>query len=326
MNPDVWIWLGDVAYVDKRILPGWFIYGGFSYVSDLYEKYKKFPEYVHLRENVPIIGVWDDHDYGVDNGNKHFPYKDVVKKLWLDFIDEPKDSPRWTRAGMYDSCYIGDPSKIKVILLDVRYFRDRRSEGRDMLGDAQWDWLDQELKNNKAEYIVIGTGTQVFPDERVIQEHWYAESRDKLLSLIRKHRVSRVILITGDVHFAEILKFPCKEKVGYDLYEFTSSGITHHVGSHYFLSLGFVRKLYPDTYSTERDRYTDKNFGVLRFNFKDDKGVTFQARNEEGKVVLEKKLSREELEFKDEIIDLEKYCVLEESPVSRLLIDRKSVV
>ena len=41
-----------------------------------------------------MVGVWDDHDYGVNNGVKEFVLKDFTRKLFLDFIDEQLDSVR----------------------------------------------------------------------------------------------------------------------------------------------------------------------------------------------------------------------------------------
>ena len=43
-----------------------------------------------------IVGIWDDHDYGIDNADKTFKYKDVMKEHFLTFIDEPLDSIRRT--------------------------------------------------------------------------------------------------------------------------------------------------------------------------------------------------------------------------------------
>lgn len=44
-----------------------------------------------------IVGVWDDHDFGIENGDKHFEHKEEMMELWLDFIGEPKNSPRRTQ-------------------------------------------------------------------------------------------------------------------------------------------------------------------------------------------------------------------------------------
>jgi alkaline phosphatase D len=41
-----------------------------------------------------VLGVWDDHDYGIGNGDQYFAGKEVFKKLYLNFIDEPAESER----------------------------------------------------------------------------------------------------------------------------------------------------------------------------------------------------------------------------------------
>ncbi len=51
-------------------------------------------EYTKLRESVPIVGVWDDHDMGLDNQGKHYKNKEEGKEMYLDFLQEPKHSKR----------------------------------------------------------------------------------------------------------------------------------------------------------------------------------------------------------------------------------------
>ena len=41
-----------------------------------------------------VVGVWDDHDYGINNGDKHFEHKEAFRDKFLDYIDEPPDSER----------------------------------------------------------------------------------------------------------------------------------------------------------------------------------------------------------------------------------------
>lgn len=35
-------------------------------------------------------------------GDFYFEYKDEMQKVFLDFLDEPKDSPRYTQQGVYE--------------------------------------------------------------------------------------------------------------------------------------------------------------------------------------------------------------------------------
>jgi alkaline phosphatase D len=72
-----------------------------------------------------VIGVWDDHDSGINDSDKNNIYKEEVKQLWLDFIDEPKNSERRSPGrGIYTSYFLDQAKTIKVYLLDVRYERD----------------------------------------------------------------------------------------------------------------------------------------------------------------------------------------------------------
>ena len=46
-----------------------------------------------------MIGIWDDHDFGKNDGGKELKDKDKNRNLWLDFIDEPADSERRLQTG-----------------------------------------------------------------------------------------------------------------------------------------------------------------------------------------------------------------------------------
>ena len=61
---------------------------------------------------------------------------------------------------MYTSYKFGPPDRqVKFILLDVRYFADRRADiDGDTLGEQQWAWLELQLKD-KAQLTVIASGT-----------------------------------------------------------------------------------------------------------------------------------------------------------------------
>lgn len=79
------------------------------------------------------------------------------------------------------------------------------------------------------------------------------KSRERMTRLIARHR-SPVIVLTGDVHFGEIMKHPCSRSlVGYDLWEVTASGM-NSIYDTYFLWADRLIRLVPDTYNTHQDR------------------------------------------------------------------------
>jgi alkaline phosphatase D len=60
-----------------------------------------------------------------------------------------------------------------VILLDVRFNRDDPAAiDRDILGEEQWKWFEQELRESDAQINIIGSGIQVLPRDKPIQEKW----------------------------------------------------------------------------------------------------------------------------------------------------------
>lgn len=69
-----------------------------------------------------MIGIWDDHDYGINDGDASYSDKLASQKLFLEFLDEPPESPRWHRPGLYNAWTFGNPPhQTMVILLDTRY-------------------------------------------------------------------------------------------------------------------------------------------------------------------------------------------------------------
>src|ERR1700730_7059863 len=124
-KPDLWVWLGDIVYGSAYDLPD---------LARRYRIQKDHPDYKALREQSRVIGVWDDNDYGVSDGGKNNPNKVESQRLLLDFLDEPPDSPRRKQAGVFAAYTFGPPGRrVKIILLDGRYFREAAGPVRDRL-------------------------------------------------------------------------------------------------------------------------------------------------------------------------------------------------
>ncbi len=264
-DPQLWVWMGDN------------IYGDSENVQILRAKYRAASEnegYRRLVARVPVVGTWDDHDYGLGNGGKEYPSRIGSQGALLDFLGEPRGSPRRRQEGVYASYTFGSPPKqVRVILLDVRYHRDPPGPEGDILGDAQWKWLEGELRRSNAQVHLIGSGFQVLPvDHRF--EKWadFPLARARLLRLIADSRVPGVILLSGDRHLGEISMLET-EPLEYPLFEVTSSGMTH-----------FVTR--PDG-EPNRFRtgplFTGLNFGVVEIEWENPTPlIRLQIRGEDG--------------------------------------------
>jgi alkaline phosphatase D len=114
-----------------------------------------------------------------------------------------------------------------------RYHKDPYDQvDGDFLGEAQWEWLEKELYESKASFNVIVSGIQVLPEDRFFGgENWhrFPQQRLRLLHLILKSNAKGVVLLSGDVHFAEINQIQCDGGTSRRsiITEVTNSGMTH---------------------------------------------------------------------------------------------------
>ncbi|MCG8308193.1 MAG: alkaline phosphatase family protein [Cytophagales bacterium] len=230
-NPKAWIWLGDNIYGDTEDM---------GVMKSKYDRQKLRPSYQEMIQSLDVYGIWDDHDYGVNDGGKEFPMKVESKALMLDFLDVPSDAPVHKHSGAYQSYLIeGEGIKIKLILLDTRYFRDTLeintdapplylpNEDGSILGDEQWSWLEAELTKSSADVHLIGSSYQLIPNDHGF-EKWgnFPGERKRFFDLIVKTKPARPIILSGDRHIAEFSSIE-PEDLEYPIYEFTSSGLTH---------------------------------------------------------------------------------------------------
>lgn len=229
-KPNVWIWLGDNIYGDSddpKVLRA-------KYDAEFNQ-----PGYRHLREQgTAVIGTWDDHDYGRNDGDKNYPFKAQNQQLALDFLQEPAHSPRRQQEGIYAAYeYRVGRKKIKVILLDDRYFQDplyrdsalvyHPNPTGDILGEAQWQWLRDQLTHSDADAHIIASGIQFLPQEHKY-EKWanFPVARQRFLDLLAATKPKGILLISGDRHIGEMTKAPVPG-IPYPVLEVTSSGLTH---------------------------------------------------------------------------------------------------
>lgn len=277
-KPNLWIWLGDSIDAPTEDM---------EYLKSQYEKQKRDPDYAELRKKCPIIGTWDDNDYGMKNGTRHYQKKAESQQLFLDFIDEPKDSPRRKQEGIYASYLYGDPGRrIRVILLDLHYNADEPGPNSDLLGSAQWEWLEVELQDSKGDIVILGSSLQLLSSEHPF-EHWgnYPKSRKRILQLLADTKPKLTIILSGDRHLAEISKLD-DSGLPYPLYDVTSSGLTHHVDFFYRLRAIF---------SPERNQYRvanpfhKNNFGVIDIDLSGmSLKVHLQIRDQENRAQCQK--------------------------------------
>ncbi|MCA9435578.1 MAG: DUF1080 domain-containing protein [Candidatus Omnitrophica bacterium] len=295
-DPDVFLFIGDNIYGDSEDM---------EVLKEKWNMLASEPGYQKLKETCPILATWDDHDYGVNDGGADYPMKKESQKVFLDFFGEPQDSPRRKSEGVYDAKVFGPEGKrVQVILLDTRYFRSplkteenpfEEGEGvggsyvpdydpaSTMLGEAQWAWLEEQLKV-PADLRIIASSVQVIANRHRF-EKWgnFPLERQRLFDLIKKTKANGVVIVSGDRHTAEIDRI--EGEVGYPLYDVTSSSLNqghpwrsevneHRVGGMYF----------------------DDNFGMIDIDWsQEDPLIRLQVLDGSGKVAIQQRVRLNDL-------------------------------
>jgi len=205
-NLDGFIFLGDNVYGDQ---PN----GNLDKMSKAYKIQKKrLPKWLINKKD--ILTIWDDHDFGLNDGGKDYPLKKEAEQMFLNFWNISDSDPRSNREGIYfkETKEI-DETKVEIIGLDARYFRSKlkgkknaykpnKDSEATILGKDQWKWLELTIANSTAEIIIILSSIQILATDHPY-EKWanFPLERTKLLSLISKASLNKTIIaVSGDRH------------------------------------------------------------------------------------------------------------------------------
>jgi len=284
--PQLWVFLGDNVYADTEDP---------AEMRADYAMLAAKPGFQKLRENCPVIGTWDDHDYGVNDGGVDFPAKVSSEEIFHEFFQTPADAPSRSRPGVYEVHTYGDEAgkRLQIILLDTRYFRgeliklpERGEHGpytpnldptATVLGEAQWTWLEQALRE-PADLRIIGSSVQVLPEDHA-WEGWlnFPAERSRLLDLLKTADAGPVIFVSGDRHKGELMKLETTDphSPGFPVYEMTTSGLSHAGGG---------GKGEPNRHRVSPQHYQSRNFGIIEIDWA-EKNAELQLADIDGKIV-----------------------------------------
>ncbi|MEM1213772.1 MAG: alkaline phosphatase D family protein [Planctomycetota bacterium] len=241
-RPDLFLFLGDNVYIDKLDGKTRIPTTRAEFDAD-YQMLADIPEFRAFANTVPMLATWDDHDFGLNDAGVEFPHKHLAQEAFLDFFGVAPDSPRRTREGVYHAETFGPPGqRVQIILLDTRYHRSPLLRNRllrvpgqgryvpdpdpnkTMLGPAQWQWLEEQLKQ-PADLRLICSSIQVLAGEHRF-ETWtnLPTERDRLFQLIADTHATGVVFLSGDRHLAE-LSIAHDTPVSYPIHDLTASGL-----------------------------------------------------------------------------------------------------
>lgn len=241
------------------------------------------------RRLVPVFAVWDDHDYGVNDGDSSFKWKSeslrVHKAFWPTLQDRSKmpnsiskkiraeaehkrriPQISWTPGyGAGSVLKIQEPIRNQFVFLDNRSFRSSKVESglksSTHFGQEQLLWLEKQVAQFDGFSWLI-SGDQWFGGYHRFESYernapYELEHLMKALSQTRRS----FAFLSGDRHLSEIMKVN-ESDLSLSTYEFTSSG--------------FYARTYPGRWNESPNprqiRASELDFNFTVFQFAKPKG------------------------------------------------------
>ncbi|MEM7386769.1 MAG: alkaline phosphatase D family protein [Verrucomicrobiota bacterium] len=221
--------LGDNVYIDTPEVKETQRY--------CYYRRQSQPLFRTFVQRTPVLAIWDDHDFGVNDSEggpeKKIPaWKPEVLKTFRQNWANPYYGGGFLDPGVWFHHSLGD---VDFFFLDGRYYRsfDQTKENRTMLGEAQRSWLLEKLNHSTATFKFIISPVPFAPGAKGGNiaggniDTWdgFTEERKRIFDFITEKKIDGVILLSADRHRSDAWKL---ERPGaYPLYEFTSSKLTN---------------------------------------------------------------------------------------------------
>jgi phosphodiesterase/alkaline phosphatase D-like protein len=149
LRPLFFLHAGDFHYLD--IKSNALVQFRMAYDRVLYSQRQSL-----LYRSLPLVYVWDDHDYAGNNSNRDATSQFAARTIYEEYIPHYDMPAGRSNAPIYQSFTVG---RVKFIITDLRSERDsvRKPDGpgKTMLGAKQKAWFKEELLAAKGKYPLI---------------------------------------------------------------------------------------------------------------------------------------------------------------------------
>lgn len=204
--------------------------------------YKTDPDLRALHAALPVIAIWDDHEFANDawsgGAENHTP---GAEGAWQDRVAAAKQAYfEWmpVRPSVEGTTYrrLRYGKLADISLLDLRSFRSQQAAAgnggvddpeRTITGDAQMEWLKSGLTRSDTKWRLVGNSVMVSPVAflslpayllrplaellglpkeglAVNPDQWdgYTADRREVLGHLKRNGIANTVFLTGDIHSA----------------------------------------------------------------------------------------------------------------------------
>ncbi len=220
-EPEMIFLIGDNVYADTEVAKS--TPAPPDTVWKRYFETRRDLQLFKARRLIPVFAVWDDHDFGQNDGDRTYPYRAESRKIFHAFFGSAE------YPGVFDRGP-GVASRLnafgqRFFFLDDRTFRSPAGDrgGQTHFGVDQESWLFTDLFTATPVWLI--SGDQFFGAYHKY-ESYEGRHPDSFARFVRrlKSQSSPVVFLSGDRHLSEVMEIPA-DVLGYRSFEITSSAI-----------------------------------------------------------------------------------------------------
>jgi phosphodiesterase/alkaline phosphatase D-like protein len=200
LQPLFFLHTGDLDYQDIAV-------NDRAVYRQTYETVLSSPAQSQLYRHVPIMYMWDDHDFGPNNSDSTAPGRHAARLTYQEYVPH---YPLQAGSGDVPIYQRFDVGRVRFLVCDSRSARSPWTAPDDaqktMLGVTQKAWLkDQLLRARDSVALIVWVNT--LPWIGITgDDGWYVytHERTELANFIKDNQIRNLCQVSGDAHMIAI--------------------------------------------------------------------------------------------------------------------------
>ncbi len=189
--------LGDLHYADTNSVQ-------LKPYLDNYQRVFRQNRQAELYRNVPLVYIWDDHDFCGESSDGTAPGRSAALSAYRLCVPNYIDSSR-PESPLFQAFTVG---RVRFLVTDTRSARTPRKltddRNKTMLGELQKGWLLAELSEAKKRYPLVVWINSVpwLGKQKKNEDFWtgYSVERDEIGAFIESEGIRNLCMLSADMH------------------------------------------------------------------------------------------------------------------------------
>lgn len=198
-DPLFFLHLGDLHYQDIGV-------NDVNLYRQAFDSVLASPTQAALYRQVPLVYVWDDHDYGPNDSDATAPGRAAARATYQEYLPHYPLPAGSGDIPIYHAFTIG---RVRFIVTDNRSERTPKTApddaGKSILGPTQKTWFKQQLLAARNAYplVIWACSTPwhsgpAYPNGDDFSG--YTSERQELADFIYQNRIRNLCILSGDIH------------------------------------------------------------------------------------------------------------------------------